>query len=463
MKDYNDWNRLKIEIDKVIEGELKHAILEREIWWCSLGLNVGDEQNGVNSLYERPVLVLKKFNKRVCLVLPITTKVKEGIFYYTIYFKGDTYSILLSQIRLISTKRFLRKIRSVESGEFRSIKDALIRLIMGVVPKGLNTKPLCQTTKFLYDVRIMTTIKVFGHISPDTDATSCAIIWAWYLNTHTTHKAEAYVLGELNKETKFVLGRWRQTEPTLLEKVDAEDKVVIVDTNNPQELLSGVNEADILQIIDHHKLIGGLMTKGPIEMTIRPVASTATVMHDLMGTHAETMPEDIAGVMLSCILSDTLEFRSPTTTPHDKAIAEKLAARLGLNITEYANEMFKAKSDVSDFTDIGLIHLDSKKFEVGDKNIRVSVVETTDPASVLVRKEGIVKAIGEVIAQDGDIDDVLFFVVDILREEATVFTYNDFLKGVISASFGVQVDGDTEVLPGIVSRKKQIIPALKLA
>jgi manganese-dependent inorganic pyrophosphatase len=166
--------------------------------------------------------------------------------------------------------------------------------------------------------------------------------------------------------------------------------------------------------------------------------------------------------MLSCILSDTLEFRSPTTTPHDKAIAEKLAKQLGLNITEYANEMFKAKSDVSDFTDTGLIHMDSKKFEVGDKNIRVSVVETTDPASILARKEGIVSAIGEVIKKDGDIDDVLFFIVDILKEEATVFTYNDFLKGVVGASFGVEVFGDTQVLPGIVSRKKQIVPALKL-
>lgn len=309
----------------------------------------------------------------------------------------------------------------------------------------------------------MTNIKVFGHISPDTDASSCAVIWAWYLNNHTTHEATPYVLGELNKETQFVFNKWGIEEPALLEKITADDKVVIVDTNNPQELLDGVNDADIMQIIDHHKLVGGLQTKGPIEMTIRPVASTATVMHDLMGAHAETMPENIAGVMLSCILSDTLEFRSPTTTPHDKAIAEKLAARLGLNITEYANEMFKAKSDVSDFTDVGLVHLDSKKFEVGDKNLRVSVVETTDPASVLTRKEGIVSAIKEIIEKDGDIDDVLFFVVDILKEEATVFTYNPFLQSVVSASFGVKSDSDLEVLPGIVSRKKQIIPALKLA
>lgn len=308
----------------------------------------------------------------------------------------------------------------------------------------------------------MTTIKVFGHISPDTDATSCAIIWAWYMNTHTTNKAEAFVLGELNKETKFVLNRWGHSDPSLLDKVTPEDKIVIVDTNNPQELLDGVNDADIIQIIDHHKLVGGLSTKGPADMTIRPLASTASVMHDLMGAHAETTPEDIAGIMLSCILSDTLEFRSPTTTPHDKDIAEKLAERLGLNISAYASEMFAAKSDISDFTDVGLIHLDSKKFEVGDKNIRVSVVETTNPASVLARKDGLVAAIKEVVEKDGDIDDVLFFIVDILKEEATVLTYNPFLQGVIAASFGVKANADTEVLPGVVSRKKQIIPSLKL-
>jgi manganese-dependent inorganic pyrophosphatase len=313
----------------------------------------------------------------------------------------------------------------------------------------------------------MTTIKVFGHISPDTDATCTALIWAWYLNNHTTKKAEAYVLGTLNKETQFVLSRWGFSEPSLLETVGEGDQVVIVDTNNPQELLADIEKVDILQIIDHHKLVGGLSTSSPIDMTIRPFASTATVMYDLMGhavtgEHAELLPENIAGLVLSCILSDTLEFRSPTTTPHDKAIAEKLAQRLGVNVSDYAGEMFKAKSDVSDFTDIGLVHIDSKKFEVGDKNIRVSVVETTTPDSILARKDGLVSAMTEVIKQDGDIDDVLFFVIDILKEEATVFTHNDFLKSLVRASFGVNAEGEMEVLPGVVSRKKQIVPALKL-
>ncbi len=308
----------------------------------------------------------------------------------------------------------------------------------------------------------LTMIKVFGHLSPDTDTTGCAIVWAWYLTTHTSHQATPYVLGSLNKETAFVLRRWNIAEPALLESIVADDEVVIVDTNNPQELFSNINDATIIQIIDHHKLTGGLTTKGPLEITMRPLASTATVIYDLLGEHGTTLPNDMAGILLSCILSDTLGFRSPTTTPHDKDVAERLAETLTLDATAYADELFAAKSDVSDFTDTGLIHIDSKKYAVGDKNLRISVVETTLPNSILDRKEGIVNAIKILLDEEKDIDDVLFFIVDILNEEAIALTYNQLTKDIISASFGVTVTGDIEVLRGVVSRKKQILPVLTL-
>jgi manganese-dependent inorganic pyrophosphatase len=305
-------------------------------------------------------------------------------------------------------------------------------------------------------------IKVFSHISPDTDATGCAILWSWYTNTQSGLESKPYVLGELNKETSFVLNRWGVPEPELLSSIEKDDEVIIVDTNNPQELFPNINEANILKIIDHHKLFGGLSTNSPADITIRPLASTATVIHDLFGSIADNLPKEMAGIMLSCILSDTLAFRSPTTTAHDKDVAEKLAVSLGLDINEYANEMFKAKSDVSDFTDTGLLHLDSKKFPVGDKNIRISVVETTDPDSILARKNGLVKAVGEILEKETDTDDVLVFIIDIFKEEAVVLTYNDFTKKLVENSFGVQVEADTKKLPGILSRKKQIVPALKL-
>jgi len=305
-------------------------------------------------------------------------------------------------------------------------------------------------------------IKVFGHLSPDTDATCSAIIWSWYLNEHTTYDATAYVLGELNSETNFVLNRWKVATPALLEELTAGDEVAIVDTNNPQELPKNIKDTKLVQLLDHHKLVGGLETTTPVDITMRPLACTATVLYDQMGTATDKLPDNIAGLMLSCIISDTLEFRSPTTTPHDKDVAEKLATKLEIDITTYATEMFTAKSDVSGFTDAGLVKMDSKKYDVGDKNFRVSVLETTNPETILARKDGIVVAIKNCIAEEEDVDEVLFFIIDILKEEATVLTYNELTKQVIEASFGVTVSEDTEILPGIVSRKKQILPALKL-
>ena len=307
-------------------------------------------------------------------------------------------------------------------------------------------------------------IKVFGHISPDTDATVSAIVWAWYLNTYTSNKAEPYVLGLLNKETQFVLHKWNTLEPALLEGVTENDEVVIVDTNNAQELFDNINDADITQIIDHHILTGTLKSKKPVDIHIKPLASTATVIYDMLGAHAENLPNDIAGLILSSILSDTLAFRSPTTTTHDKSVAEKLAAQLTINIEEYSMEMFNAKSDISDFTDIGLVHLDSKKNMVGDKNIRVSVVETMNTTTVLDRRDGIIEAMKKVLAEEPETDAILFFIVDILHEESTVIVYDQFTKDLVATSFEVLIAPESiiKVLPGIVSRKKQIIPMLKL-
>ena len=305
------------------------------------------------------------------------------------------------------------------------------------------------------------TIQVFGHKSPDTDSTGSPIVWAWYLNEIKGVAAEPKLLGEPNTEAAFMLERWGLEKPAIIEDVAADAPVVIVDTNNPAELPASINAADIRAIIDHHKLVGGLETKGPIDITVRPLACTATIMHDLMGDDAAKMPEAVKGAALTCILSDTLEFRSPTTTDHDKAVAEKLAADLGLDIASYAADMFAAKSDVSSFSDAELIRMDSKEYEVDGTKFRVSVLETTAPGVVLDRKASIMDSMTAVATEDG-VDQVLLFVVDILNEEATLMVPNDLVKTVAKKSFDADAEGDTVVLPGIMSRKKQIIPNLKV-
>ncbi len=306
----------------------------------------------------------------------------------------------------------------------------------------------------------MTTL-VFGHKSPDTDSTGSPILWAWYLNEVKGQSAEAVLLGEPNTEAAFLLRKWNLPKPRIISDIGDGQACIVVDTNNPAELPANINGADVQAIIDHHKLVGGLETKGPIDITIRPLACTATLMLDLMGADAAKMPDWAKATALTCILSDTLEFRSPTTTAHDRAVAERLAADLGISIPDYAAEMFAAKSDVSAFSDAELLRMDSKEYEVGGKKFRVSVLETTAPATLLDRKASLMESMAEVAAEDG-VDQVLLFVIDILNEEATLLVPNDLVRTIAEKSFGATITGDTVVLPGIMSRKKQIIPALAL-
>ena len=304
-------------------------------------------------------------------------------------------------------------------------------------------------------------LQVFGHKSPDTDSTGSPIIWAWYLSEIQGIPAQANLLGEPNNEALFMLQHWQLDKPEIISEVAPGAPVVIVDTNNPAELPDVINQADIRAVIDHHKLVGGLETKAPIDITIRPLACTATIMHDLMGADAAKMPRAVKGAMLSCILSDTLAFRSPTTTDHDRALAEALAEELSVSLSEYSAQMFAAKSDVSAFSDVELLRMDSKSFPVGDQTLRVSVLETTAPHVVLARKAALMAAMGPVALED-NVDQVLLFVVDILAEEATLLVPNEAVKSIAEKSFDVCVDGDSVVLPGVMSRKKQIVPQLTL-
>ncbi|MFK7836225.1 MAG: manganese-dependent inorganic pyrophosphatase [Sulfitobacter sp.] len=306
----------------------------------------------------------------------------------------------------------------------------------------------------------MTTL-VFGHKSPDTDSTGSPIVWAWYLNEIKGVAAKPVLLGEPNTEALFVLDHWNLDKPEIISELAADTDVVIVDTNNPAELPDNVNDANITGIIDHHRLVAGLETRGPIEIDIQPLACTATIMWKKIGKDWAQAPRAVKGAALSCILSDTLEFRSPTTTSEDKAVAYSIAGELGVDMPAYAAEMFAAKSDVSAFSEAELLRMDSKEFDLNGTGLRVSVLETTSPAPLLARKDALMAAMPGVAAEDGAAE-VLLFVVDILKEEATLLVPNDTVKAIAEKSFDAQVAGDTVVLPGVMSRKKQIIPNLKM-
>lgn len=306
------------------------------------------------------------------------------------------------------------------------------------------------------------TIKIFGHKVPDTDTVVSAISYAWYYNNVKKQIAKAYVLGELNKETKYVLDKFGIETPDLLGEINKGDQIVIVDTNNLDELPEGVKDAELIEIIDHHKLFGGFSTSSPVTVTLRVMASTASLIYTVMNPELHGLPKDIAGIMLCALISDTLEFRSPTTTNEDREIGEELARISGADISELAKGMFEAKSDISDISTKDLIVMDSKIFDLKGKKTRVSVIETTNPKVVIDRLEDIKIEMKKLIAEDSDTEDFLLFVIDILNESALPVFATDTAKETIEKAFNVTLSevNDT-ILPGIVSRKKQIIPALE--
>lgn len=316
---------------------------------------------------------------------------------------------------------------------------------------------MLEHQNFFKEIKILALI--FGHKSPDTDATGSPIIWQWYKNEILSDETEAVLLGKPNKEALFMLNYWNIYFPRIINDVGENEDVIIVDTNNPNELPDNIGNANIIEIIDHHLLHGGLSTSLPISLTIKPLASTATVMLELIQDKIPLMPKIIKGVALSCILSDTLEFRSPTTTKIDKQYALELAGDLGIDIPQYASEMFAAKSDMSSYTDTELLTVDSKFYEIGGKKLRISVLETTTPETILDRQIGLLKAM-ESFAQSEEIDQVLLFIVDILKEQSTLLIPNDFTRQIAEKSFSTPVAGKSVLLPGVVSRKKQIIPNL---
>uniref|UniRef100_A0A7S4HGP8 inorganic diphosphatase n=1 Tax=Prymnesium polylepis TaxID=72548 RepID=A0A7S4HGP8_9EUKA len=304
-------------------------------------------------------------------------------------------------------------------------------------------------------------VAVFGHKIPDTDAICAAVVYAWELESRGI-PATAYRLGELNPETEYVLRTLDVKLPALLEEVGSGDTVAIVDTNNPAELLDGVEKADVHSIVDHHKLCG-LKTSKPLAMDIRPLCSTGSILYARAKAAGRKVPKKIAALMLSCILSDSLEFRSPTTTEADKQYAAELAKIARIDMHAHAEAMLDAKAEVGHLSPAELVMMDSKVFEIGGKKLRVSVIETTKPGKVLQQEKALQEAMGTLRAEQ-KLDDVLLFVVDILHERAVFVSSSASASATVERAWAVSVGADgTATLPGVLSRKKQIVPALESA
>ncbi len=302
-------------------------------------------------------------------------------------------------------------------------------------------------------------IKVFGHIAPDTDTVCSAIGYAWILNKKG-ERATAYSLGELNKETKYVLRKFKVEIPSILTNLKHGDRVVIVDTNNPEELPQNINETEIITIIDHHKMFGGLKTDKPIPVIIKPLASTATIVWKYIKHSGVKIDQDISGILLSAIISDTLNLSSPTTTQKDKDSVTELSELLEIDVDKLANEMFEAKSDLKGMSIDDILAVDSKVFTFNGINTRISVLETTKPLNAIKMKSKLIDSM-EKVKKAENLRLMFFFVIDILKSEASLMVTSDEEKDLAEKAFEKKFINGLMTLPGVVSRKKQIVPSLE--
>ncbi|MDN7246600.1 manganese-dependent inorganic pyrophosphatase [Planococcus shenhongbingii] len=303
----------------------------------------------------------------------------------------------------------------------------------------------------------MSNVFVLGHKNPDTDSICSAISYA-YLKNQIGMTAEPIRLGELNNETIYALEKFAFDHPRLVERVSEEvSQVILVDHNERQQSAEDISEVQVIEVIDHHR-IANFETTDPLYFRAEPVGCTTTILLKLFKENGVEVPANIAGLMLSAIISDSLLFKSPTCTPQDIAAARELAEIAGVDAQEYGLAMLKAGADLSNKTLEDLMSLDSKEFEAGDHRFEVAQVNAIDVNEVITRQKELEVLMQQVIGKKG-LDLFAFVVTDILNNNSVAIVLGK-RADIIEGAFRSSVVDNRVLLPGVVSRKKQIVPVI---
>lgn len=306
----------------------------------------------------------------------------------------------------------------------------------------------------------MSTVLVFGHKNPDTDTICSALAYA-ELKKKLGMDAEAIRLGEVNGETQYALDHFRVKAPRLVERVSEEvNSVILVDHNEFQQSAEDIADVRILEVVDHHR-IANFQTADALYYRAEPVGCTATILLKLYKEHGVEIAPDMAGLMLSAIISDSLLFKSPTCTDEDIKAAKELAAISGTDLETYGLEMLKAGADLSQKTIPELISLDAKEFAMGDYRIEIAQVNTVDANDVLSRKAEVEAAMA-VKMLDKELDLFVFAITNILTNDSEALVVGK-KTDLFEQAFNVKLVDGLATLPGVVSRKKQIVPVLTAA
>ena len=306
----------------------------------------------------------------------------------------------------------------------------------------------------------MSKLLVFGHQNPDTDAITSAISYA-YLLRQLGEDAEAVALGTPNEETQYALDYFKKEAPRVIGDVSEEtNRVALVDHNEVQQSATGVEKVEVEYVVDHHR-IANFQTANPLFYRAEPVGCTNTILYKMYKEYGVEITKDIAGLMVSAIVSDTLLFKSPTCTQQDIEAATDLANIAEIDVNVYGLEMLKAGTNLGDKSEDDLIDLDAKSFPMGGANLRIAQVNVVDPEELLTRREALEESMRNANAANG-YDTFVFVITNILTSVSTVLVVGEHLDKVASAFNASYTDG-LLTLPGVVSRKKQVVPPLTVA
>ncbi|MEW4221567.1 manganese-dependent inorganic pyrophosphatase [Rossellomorea marisflavi] len=298
---------------------------------------------------------------------------------------------------------------------------------------------------------------IFGHKNPDTDTITSALVYA-DLKTKLGAEVEAVRLGDVNGETQYALDHFNVEAPRLVEKVAPEaDTVILVDHNERQQSAVDIEDVRVLEVIDHHR-IANFETADPLYYRAEPVGCTATILNKMYKEKGVEVTKEMAGLMLSAIISDSLLFKSPTCTDEDVAAANELADIAGVDAQVYGLEMLKAGANMSTKTVAELVTLDAKEFSMGTAKVEVAQINVVDLNDVFGRQAEVEAAMETLIKQKG-LDLFLLVVTDILENDSTALALGS-KSGEVEKAFNVKLENNRALLKGVVSRKKQIVPVL---
>lgn len=297
---------------------------------------------------------------------------------------------------------------------------------------------------------------VFGHKNPDTDSITSTLVMT-DLQTKLGMDVKACRLGDVNKETQYILNHFQVEAPTLIEEVTENDEVILVDHNEFNQSANRIEKATIKMVVDHHR-IANFQTSEPLFYRAEPVGCTGTILYKMYKENGIEIEPKIAGLMASAIISDSLLFKSPTCTPQDEKACRELAQIAGLDVETYGLEMLKAGTDLSDLTAGQLLGIDAKVFPMGSSTVEIAQINVVSIEDMMTRKAELEEQMQAIIAEKG-LNLFVAVITDILNSNSQVIALGE-RTDIVEKAFNVELTENTALLEGVVSRKKQIVPVM---